>query len=174
MSDYIQQFCHNCQGCHGNQVWHQRKQGLLKPLPIPDHIWRDISVDFITDLPESDNCKNIMVITDRLSRGVILTPLQQIGAESIAKVFLHQFYSFHGLPSSIVSDRGSAFVAALWSHICQLLGIKRLLSTAYHPETDGSTEHLNAVIEFYLQTYCNWHQDNWSELLPHCQFAINN
>ena len=174
MSDHIRQFCHNCQGCRGNQVWRQRKQGLLKPLPVPDRIWRDISVDFITDLPESDGHKDLMVITDRLSRGVILTPLQQIDAESTAQVFLNLFYSIHGLPASIVSDRGSAFVAIFWSRICHLLGIKRLLSTAYHPETDGSTERLNAVVEFYLRTYCNWHQNNWSELLPHCQVAINN
>ena len=79
-----------------------------------------------------------MVITDRLSHGVLLTPLQRIDAESAAQVFLRNFYSIHGLPSSIVSDRGSAFVGALWDRVCTLLGIKRLLSTAYHPETDGS------------------------------------
>ena len=51
MSNLIRQFCHNCHGCRANQVSRQRKQGLLKPLPIPDRVWRDISVDFITDLP---------------------------------------------------------------------------------------------------------------------------
>lgn len=174
MSDTIRRFCNNCHGCRGNQVWRQRKQGLLKPLPVPDRIWRDISVDFITDLPLSNGCTNIMVITDRLSRGVLLTPMERIDTESSANVFLTTFYSLHGLPSSIVSDRGSAFVARMWERICQLLQIKRLLSTAYHPETDGSTERLNAVVEFYLRMYCNWHQDDWVNLLPHCQVAINN
>ena len=115
-----------------------------------------------------------MVITDRLSRGVLLTPLPRIDTESAARVFVGTFYSLHGLPSSIVSDRGIAFVARFWERGCQLLGIRRLLATAYHAETDGSTERLNPVIEFYLRCYCNWHQDDWVNLLPHCQVAINN
>ena len=72
MSDTIRRFCHNCLGCQGNQLWRQRKQGLLKPLPVPDRAWRDVPVDFITDLPISRGCTNIMVISDRLSRGVLV------------------------------------------------------------------------------------------------------
>lgn len=115
-----------------------------------------------------------MVITDRLSRGVLLVPTARIDTESAAREFLTTFYSLHGLPASVVSDRGGAFVAMFWGRTCQLLGIRRLLSTAYHPETDGSTERINAVVEFYLRSYCNWHQDDWASLLPHCQMAINN
>ena len=127
MSDSIRRFCNNCHGCRGDQIWRQRKQGLLKPLPVPDRVWRDISVDFITDLPESMDCTNIMVIADRLSRGLLLAPMQRIDTESAANVFLSMFYSLHGLPSSIVSDRGSAFVARLWERLCQLLRVKRLI-----------------------------------------------
>ena len=64
----------------------------------------------------------------------------EIGTEATAHAFVRVFYRRHGLPSSIVSDRGSAFASACWARICQLLTIERRLSSAHHPETDGGTE----------------------------------
>ena len=100
-------------------------------------------MDFVTDLLESNRCTNLMVITDRLGKGVILEPMSTIEAKDVARVFLRTFYRQHGLPAAIVSDRGSQFTSALWKRVCQLLGIVRRLSTAYHPETDGAIERMN-------------------------------
>jgi hypothetical protein len=57
----------------------------LKPLPIPDRIWSEISMDFITELPESEGCENIVVITDRLSKGVVADGLDNLEADTVAK-----------------------------------------------------------------------------------------
>ena len=57
----------------------------MKPLPIPDRIWSEISMDFITGLPESEGCKNIIVITDRLSKGVVADGLNDLEAETVIK-----------------------------------------------------------------------------------------
>jgi len=65
-------------------------------------------------------------------------------------------------------------VSDFWSSLCHLLHIKRNLSTAYHPETDGQTEHLNQILEQYLQIYVNYDQDDWYDLLPLVEFAYNN
>ena len=86
-------------------------------------MWRDILVNFIIRLPESQGCKNIAVITDRLSKGVILEPMGEITAVAFAKVFLRTFYRHYGLPHSIVSDRGQQFIRSLWRRVCQLLEI---------------------------------------------------
>ena len=53
------------------------------------------------------------------------------------------------------------------------LGITSKLSTAFHPETDGQTERINQILEEYLRHYCSWKQDDWEELLPLAEFAIN-
>ena len=156
------------------KAWRERRRGFLKPLPIPDRLWREISVDFITDLPESEKCTNLMVITDRLGKGIILEPMRTIEAKDVARVFLRIFYRQHGLPTAIVSDRGSQFTSILWKRICYLLGIVRRLSTAYHPETDGATERMNQTVETYLRTYINGKQDNWVDLIPMAELAINN
>ena len=80
----------------------------------------------------------------------------------------------HGLPDSIVSDRGSVFTSKFWSSLCYFLGIKRRLSTAFHPQTDGQTERQNSTMEAYLRAFVNYEQDNWARLLPMAEFAYNN
>jgi hypothetical protein len=64
MSRDIRRFVQNCDVCGRTKSWRDQRKGLLKPLPVPDRPWQEVSMDFITDLPESKGCTNIMVITD--------------------------------------------------------------------------------------------------------------
>jgi len=173
MSQDIRRFVRNCDACGRNKAWRDRRQGFLKPLPVPDQIWKEISIDFIVDLPESNGCTNLVVITDRLGKGIMCDGLPDIQAETVAKWFVRTFYRQHYLPGAIVSDRGKQFVGKLWARICQLLGIVRRLSTAYHPETDGSTERMNQTLETYLRTFVDYAQDDWYDTLPSAEVAIN-
>ncbi|KAH0345010.1 hypothetical protein KCU83_g8031, partial [Aureobasidium melanogenum] len=109
----------------------------------------------------------------RLSKGVILEACENVEAEYIAKLFLRCFYRRHGLPAAIVSDRGSQFVNHVWKRLCQLLRIQRRLSTAYHPQTDWSTERANAEVETLLRQMVNHSQDDWTDWLPAVEFALN-
>jgi hypothetical protein len=168
----VRRFVRNCDACGANTPWRDRRQGFLKPLPIPDQIWGEVSMDFVTDLHPSKGHTNVLVVTDRLGKGVKLKGLKDIKAETVARWFVRHYYPQHFLPRAIVSDRGAQFVGLLWKRICQLLGIKRRLSTAYHPETDGSTERMNATMETYIRTFCDYSQDDWYELLPSAQLAI--
>lgn len=131
----------------------REETGALEASPIPDRIWTELSLDFITDLPPSgpDQATNIMVITDRLSKSVVFEPMASITrlTESVAERLIVSLIRHHGLPRAIVSDRGPQFVSLMWKRICELLGITRRLSTAHHPEIDGATERMNQVIEHY-------------------------
>jgi hypothetical protein len=69
-------------------------------------MWSEILIDFITKLPESKGYTNIVVITDRLSKGVVADRLKEISAKSLADWFLRRYYLHHFLPIAIVSDRG--------------------------------------------------------------------
>ena len=82
------------------------------------------------------------------------------------------FYKF-GSPRSIMSDRDSLFTSAFWSTFCYYAQVKRRLSTAYHPETDGQTERHNQVLECYLRCYINHEQDDWIHWLPSAEYAYN-
>ena len=73
-----------------------------------------------------------------------------VDATGLADLFIQHIFRLHGLPNSIVSDRGPQFAAAFWQRLCNCLGIDRHLTTAFHPESDGQTEHMNAIMEQYL------------------------
>ena len=132
-------------------------------------------MDFITKLhTESDGCKNILVVTDRLGKGMDFIPLKNINAETLAWAMIEHIIGNHGLPTAIVSDRGTQIVEGMWSEICRILQIKQRLSTAFHPETDGSTERANQRVWAYLRHFVDYAQSNWAKLLPMAKLAINN
>ncbi len=79
-----------------------------------------------------------------------------------------------GLQNSIVTDRGTQFTSEFWTALCYHFRIKRWLSTAYHPQTDGQTERQNCTLEQYLHAYVNYHQGDWVYWLPMAEFAYNN
>jgi hypothetical protein len=64
-------------------------------------------------------------------------------------------------------------VSVLWTRLCEILKINRRLSTAFHPQTDGSTERMNSVWEAYIRAFISWAQDDWAPLCPMAQIAIN-
>ncbi|MBW0591003.1 hypothetical protein O181_130718, partial [Austropuccinia psidii MF-1] len=161
--------------CSRNKNIHHKKFGLLKPLPIPSGPWICLSMDFITQLPLSNSFDSILVIVDRFSKMAVFIPtIASITSLDLAHLFIKNIFSKHGLPSSIVSDRGSLFVSSFWTNLCQQLKISTDLSTAYYPETDGQTERVNQILEQYLWMYFSYHQDDWNTWLPLAEFAYNN
>ena len=89
-------------------------------------------------------------------------------------VYIDHVFCYHGLSKTIVSDRDPRFTAAFFRELFALLGTKLQMSSANHPQTDGQTERMNRVVEETLRAFVNHQQTNWDELLPVCQFAINN
>jgi hypothetical protein len=84
------------------------------------------------------------------------------------------WFSLHGFPEQVVSDRGTHFNNKFTSALLASLGIKQSLSTAYHPQTDGQTERTNRVVEDMLRHYVSPTQNDWHKYLPFVEFAINN
>ncbi|MBW0560255.1 hypothetical protein O181_099970 [Austropuccinia psidii MF-1] len=154
MNQIIKDYVSSCQQCSRNKNIHHKKFGLLKPLQIPSGPWNSLSMDFITQLPLSSNFDSILVVVDRFSKMAIFIPTYStITALDLAQIFINHVFSKHGLPISIVSDRGSLFVSSFWTQLCQQLKISRDLSTAFHPETDGQTERVNQILQQYLWMY---------------------
>jgi len=80
----------------------------------------------------------------------------------------------HGLPESIISDRGVQFAAGMMKELNNLLGIQTKLSTAYHPQTDGQTERINQELEQYLKVFIDHRQEQWPDWLGTVEFTYNN
>ena len=178
MRPAVERFVANCHTCLRVKPSKQKPNGLLRPVAIPQRKWTDLSMDFITGLPDSEGFNAILTVVDRLTKGRHYIPCKWgeggTSAEETAWLMIREVFAAHGLPLSIISDRGSQFVSYLWQALCKRLGITSKLSTAYHPQTDGQSERANQDIERGLRAYCNYHQDNWVKLLPMLQFADNN
>ena len=91
-----------------------------------------------------------------------------------AKLLLENLYKRFGLPDKIISDRGPQFASKAFIELLRLLGIKSALSTAYHPQTDGTTERANQEIEAYLSIYCASHPEEWPQALHTLEYTHNN
>ncbi len=171
----VARFVKNCDVCARSKAWKDKKQGLLQPLPVPTRVWDELSLDFITGLPPTkDGHVNLLVVTDRLSKGIVAIPMQGITTDDVARALWTRVFSEHGLPRALVSDRGTQFDSQLWKKACEKWGIRRAMSTAFHPETDGATERMNQVIEHYFRTFCTFWQNDWDSLCGIAQLAINN
>ena len=99
---------------------------------------------------------------------------EKMMVEGLARLFRDNVWKLHGLPESVISDRGPQFVAGLTRELNKMLGIETKLSTAYHPETDGQMERTNQELEQYLRMYINHRQNNWAKWLAMVEFAFNN
>ena len=150
--------------------------GLLQPLDIPSRCWDSVSMDFITQLPQSTQGNTqICVFVDRFSKMVHLVPLPtDATAMVVAQAYIQHVFKLHGIAMSIVSDRGSVFTSQFWRAVHSGLGTKLSMSSSYHPQSDGQTERMNQVLENMLRTWVNSRQDNWENLLPCAEFAMNN
>jgi len=116
-----------------------------------------------------------MVVVDHFTKlGHFIGLEEKVTATDVAECFVKKVWKLHGLPSDIISDMDVKFGGEYWQSWCKKLGIKRKMSTQYHPPTDGQTEQVNQVLGSYLRIFVNYDQDNWYHLLPIVKFPYNN
>ena len=132
-------------------------------------------MDFVTDLPESNGYDAIWVVVDRLTKMAHFIPCRKdMDTKQFIQLFLRTVFKHHGLPRDIVTDRGSIFTSDLWKEMTKGMEIRRKLSTAFHPQTDGQTERVNAIMEQLLRGYVEYSQQDWEDWLAFAEFAYNN
>jgi len=173
--DDIQKFCKSCVTCMRSKPQRHRPYGSLQQLPIPEHPWNSISMDFIEKLPSSSSFDTILVIVDRLSKQAIFIPTHDtITSAELARLFVTHVFSKHGVLSHVTSDCSSEFVSHFFCSLGTALDMRLHFTSGYHPEANGQAERTNQTLEQYLYIYCNYQQDNWSELLSLAEFVYNN
>lgn len=175
MTTFVKNYVSGCDTCQRMKNCPQQPYGPLLPNPVPGGPWEIITVDLITQLPESRGYTAIMVVVDRFSKRAHFFPItNEFSAKDLATLLYERVWTIHGLPKQIISDRGVQFAANLFQEWCKLLGIESSMSTAYHPQTDGQTERVNQTLEQYLRCYVDYQSDDWSDLLSAAEFAYNN
>jgi hypothetical protein len=117
----------------------------------------------------------LLVVVDRAKKQMHAIPTTvETSALGLAKLYQDNVWRYHGLPDSIILDRGPQFTAELMKELNKLLGIQTKLSMAYHPQTDSQTERMNQEIKQYLRLFVSHWQHDWPEWVAIAEFSYNN
>lgn len=174
MKTTISEFIRSCSVCQQAKVDHTRPAGLLQPLPVPTQAWKVVSMDFVEGLPKSSRFDTILVIIDKYTKyGHFILLAHPFTALQVAQAFMYNVYKLHGLSESIISDRDKIFTSAFWRDLFKLTDTQLLMSSSYHPQTDGQTERLNQCLKAFLR--CSVHSclKQWAKWLPLAEFWYN-
>jgi hypothetical protein len=115
-----------CDVCNRVKAEHQKPAGLLQPLPIPEWKWDNVDIDFITGLPRTKSgYDSIWVVVDRLMKVAHFIPVKTTYTSArLAKIYMNRIVCLHGVPKSIVSDRGIQFTSHFWRQLHESLGTR--------------------------------------------------
>ena len=165
-----------CDVCQKIKTDHRAKMGALRPAHIPSRPFATVSMDMITGLPASgeQGYTAILVIVDKLTKFAIIIPTHStLTQEGFAKLFVEKVVNVYGLPEVIISDRDKRWATIFWKSVVANYGSVMALSSAHHPQTDGQTEILNAMIEQMLRAYVSSDKESWSSWLSVLAYSYN-
>ena len=135
-----------------------------------------IAMDFVSGLPRtSSGYDAIWVIIDRLTKTAHFLPIKKTySTDRLAGLYVSRIVRLHGVPVSIISDRGSTFTSVFWQELHKALGTRLDFSTAFHPQTDGQSERIIQTLEDMLFMCVMDFGGQWELHLPLIKFAYNN
>ena len=109
-------------------------------------------MDFVVGLPRTlKGYDSIWVIVDRLTKSAHFIPIKTTySVAQYAQIYIQNIVSLHGVPISIISDRGTQFTSRFWQKLQEALGTQLDFSTAFHPQTDGQSERMIQTLEDML------------------------
>ena len=156
-----------------------KRSNLARPSQTPHAIpytsWETVFMDEVSGFPPSNNCDAIWVFVDKLSHMVHLAPIKKQGftSEKLADTIYSVIFKYHGVPRKFVHDRDTRLVDIALRKFCSLVNVTQNVSTAAHPQTDSTGEATVKLVIDVLRQFVNAERDNWFELLPAIEFAIN-
>ncbi|GKC96694.1 putative reverse transcriptase domain-containing protein [Tanacetum coccineum] len=139
-------------------------------------VYEGIAMDFVTKLPRtSSGHDTIWVIVDRLTKSAHFLPMRKdYKIERLARLYLNEIVTRHGVSILIISDRDSRFTSKFWQSMQEALETRLDMSTAYHPQTDGQSERTIQTLEDMLRAYVLDFGESWDVHLPLVEFSYNN
>lgn len=169
VADYLQS-CHVCQlvGKPNQKV----PVAPLQPIPVVGIPFHRVIIDMVGPLPRtSSGNQYLLTILDVATRYPEAIPVPSIHSKVISRRLL-DFFTRFGLPKQIQSDRGTNFTSNLFKQLLQDLGVEQLLSSAYHPQSQGALERAHQTIKAALRKFCLEHERDWDQAIPLVLFAF--
>ena len=169
MNKDITNWVRSCITCQKGKITRHNKSPFQR-FTLPSERFAHVHVDIVGPLPQSHGHRYIFTAIDRFTRWFIAAPMKEVSAETTAEALLHGWIQFYGVPKTITSDRGSQFTGHVWKNVMNILGIKHVTTTSYHPQSNGIVEIAHRRLKDALRMQDN--PVNWFENLPLVMLSI--
>jgi transposase InsO family protein len=180
MTVQVKKYIARCEECQKNKDTRHRPYGKMQTQEIEATPWATITMDFLSGMPKSNDpitgteYHEILVIVDKLTKYCFLLPTKEgMTARQLAQLLLRQVFTITGMPRKIISDRDKLLRSEFWQELMKIRRVDHQMSTAHHQQTDGQTERKIQELIQYLRHYLDFNQENWVEILPVAQHALN-
>ena len=158
----VRSWARACLQCQRAKVHHHTK-APLGTFATPDTRFSHVHIDLVGPLPPSNGCIYLLTCIDRFTRWPEATPIPDATADTVAKAFIQIWMSRFGVPATLTSDRGGQFQSHLWQALSELLGVKHLRTTSYHPIANGLVERFHRQLKASLKA--SPRPDRWTDML---------
>lgn len=170
MRNDVHKFCRACLVCSSRKGTRKTFQPPLQPIPVAGSFHR-VAVDILQlPLTANGNCY-VAVFMDYFMKWPEAFAIPDQKAEMVAKLFIDNIICRHEVPEELLSDRGANFLSTLIQEICQVLSVRKINTSGYHPQTDWLVEKFNSILISMIAKSCDVHQRDWNEHLPSLLFA---
>lgn len=170
----VDRFCMSCATCQVSKTSNQMKVGLLHNMLIPTRPWQSVGMDFVGPFLGDQGLDYMGVVLCRLTSLVHLIPLSvRVKTTKLAWYYVRDIVRLHSMPDTIVSDRDTKFMAKFWKELHCVMGTKLLMSTLFHPQTNGQPGRAIRSISQVLRSCVSPDQKDWVSKLPLVEFALN-
>jgi len=161
----IGEFVAKCPNFQQVKVKHKKLRGLSQAISIPTWKWEDFNMNFIVGLPHTQRQHYLIsVIVDLMKKSDHFIPVKiSYSAEDYAKLYLREMVRLHGMPLSIISDRGTQFISQFWKSIQKGLSSRVKLSTTFHPQIDRQVECIIQTSEDIFRACMINLKGNWDD-----------
>ncbi len=166
--------CRWCAACRECQLVNPpaSPKAPLRPLPVMQVPFERIGMDLIGPLERSARGHRFaLVLVDYATRYPEAVALRNISAKSVAEA-LFNMISRVGIPKEILTDQGTAFMSRTIRKLYELLGIKSVRTSVYHPQTDGLVERFNRTLKTMIRKFIHEDAKNWDKWLEPLLFAV--
>lgn len=179
MRSDIENYVKNCKLCQVNKPLRKSNKAPMEITSTSTKPFERLALDIVGPLPEAgfQNFKFILTLQDDLTKFTSAYPMISSTTEEIARNLVH-FMSLFGFPKTILTDLGTCFTSSLFKQLMEILKVKSLFTTPYHPQTNGALERSHATLKEYLKSFVNENQNDWHCYLftailsynttPHC------
>ena len=169
MSFEVQLWIAECELCTRRKPPVPTQRAPMQSIPVAKlmELW---AMDIMGPLPVTARGNQyVLVMSDHFTKWVEAVPMASQCADTVGRAFVDHVITRHGIPDRILTDQGRNFESDLMKKVMQLLGVKKLRASPYHPQTDGQVERFNRTLKGILTSYVNDDHNDWD---IHLQLAL--